>query len=71
MQITYLFLNKYIFFIIYIKIIQKHGKKINSTSLNNGKQNKKTDSTLRESSAGRLVCTNSLGLLTEFIKPIS
>jgi|JI10StandDraft_1071094.scaffolds.fasta_scaffold77886_5 hypothetical protein len=46
MQITYLFLNKYIFFIIYIKIIQKHGKKINSTSLNNGKQNKKTDSTL-------------------------
>jgi hypothetical protein len=46
MQITYLFLNKYIFFIIYIKIIQKHGKKINSTSLNNGKQYKKTDSTL-------------------------
>ena len=35
MQITYLFLNKCIFFIMYIKIIQKHGKKINSTSLNN------------------------------------
>ena len=46
MQITYLFLNKCIFFIMYIKIIQKHGKKINSTSLNNSKQIKKTDSTL-------------------------